>query len=771
MAGAAGESSQPIHDHVFGQMLDQVLSGAIEGALQPMTLKAYLQFYNMIHTRLSWSVTPLKPAPDAAGAGCNFAEFVRTESLAKFQAHCTSVRRHLRAQQGVLLLHEYLRLWDTCLVQSKVLGKICDYYNRFFAIGAITQAYAQHAGAVNAQGDAGGFAYIRLPLNKLMIWVWSQELAMHVDMKPLLFAAAFSLLQAHREGQGTEHDVIRRFTACLVTAGVGDGLDTSLPDMSVYQIFQDCLLVDTASYYERQAAIFLERNSVSAYLTWAYERMVQEAELCDLCLHPSSREEVIRTCDGVMVQRYMETLKAEFVTLLCENRERDIRSLFKLLVPYDAEARLATLQQQMKAFVQAQGHEALQSVCPEVLKDSTGQVFFDQISRVYDANAQLVRDALDNHALFKKAVDDACSNFINVNCCTKASQRRELSAELLARYCDTLLKRADKDGDVERSFDRVITVFKYLEDKDVFQTFYANMLAKRLITKRSSDELESAMIARLRTECGFEYVQRLQRMYADVRLSDELNAKYKDYLRVSQHAVRCDATFQILTCGSWPFNPRPMKLALLEAVSASVDHFAQFYKAQYQGRQLSWLWKVCTADVKATCMKKPYVLTCSALQMVVLHYFNNATTGTLSDISAATSIEPKLLAGVMEIFKSVKLILETDGIFSLNLAFKSDKLRVNINKPLREEKVAEVESVHAEVAEERKLILQATIVRIMKTRKVRVLHTALHQEVIDQVKNRFQPDIRMIKKQIDTLIEKEYMKRNDDDPLYFDYVA
>lgn len=42
-------------------------------------------------------------------------------------------------------------------------------------------------------------------------------------------------------------------------------------------------------------------------------------------------------------------------------------------------------------------------------------------------------------------------------------------------------------------------VFKYIEDKDVFQKFYANMLAKRLVQRNSaSDDAEASMISKLK---------------------------------------------------------------------------------------------------------------------------------------------------------------------------------------------------------------------------------------------------------------------------------
>lgn len=59
-----------------------------------------------------------------------------------------------------------------------------------------------------------------------------------------------------------------------------------------------------------------------------------------------------------------------------------------------------------------------------------------------------------------------------------------------------------------------MVVFKYLEDKDVFQKFYSKMLANRLVANISaSDEAESSMIGKLKHACGFEYTSKLQRMY------------------------------------------------------------------------------------------------------------------------------------------------------------------------------------------------------------------------------------------------------------------
>ena len=134
----------------------------------------------------------------------------------------------------------------------------------------------------------------------------------------------------------------------------------------------------------------------------------------------------------------------------------------------------------------------------------------------------------------------ACSKFVNCNAVTKMGRGSSKSPELLARYCDTLLKKSAKNPDeaemedalqavvsseakgamgpqgdwqcsivlscssfefgrMPRLFALQMVVFKYIEDKDVFQKFYSKMLAKRLVYQTSaSDDAEASMISKLK---------------------------------------------------------------------------------------------------------------------------------------------------------------------------------------------------------------------------------------------------------------------------------
>ncbi len=91
-----------------------------------------------------------------------------------------------------------------------------------------------------------------------------------------------------------------------------------------------------------------------------------------------------------------------------------------------------------------------------------------------------------------------------------------------------------------------MVVFKYIEDKDVFQKFYSKMLAKRLVAHMSaSDDAEASMISKLKQACGFEYTSKLQRMFQDIGVSKDLNEQFKRHLTNSAEPLDIDFSIQV----------------------------------------------------------------------------------------------------------------------------------------------------------------------------------------------------------------------------------
>ncbi len=79
--------------------------------------------------------------------------------------------------------------------------------------------------------------------------------------------------------------------------------------------------------------------------------------------------------------------------------------------------------------------------------------------------------------------------------------------------------------------DKTITVFRYVTEKDVFERYYKGHLAKRLLQSRSvAEDAERAMLMRLKVECGYQFTQKLEGMFNDIKLSEEAMDLYQTHL-------------------------------------------------------------------------------------------------------------------------------------------------------------------------------------------------------------------------------------------------
>ena len=80
--------------------------------------------------------------------------------------------------------------------------------------------------------------------------------------------------------------------------------------------------------------------------------------------------------------------------------------------------------------------------------------------------------------------------------------RRLAPAEQIAKHLDQAMRRGQgqvSDWVYESELDKVLALYRFTDDKDVFRSFYHRALAKRLLLGRSaSDDFEKGMIRKLK---------------------------------------------------------------------------------------------------------------------------------------------------------------------------------------------------------------------------------------------------------------------------------
>lgn len=177
-------------------------------------------------------------------------------------------------------------------------------------------------------------------------------------------------------------------------------------------------------------------------------------------------------------------------------------------------------------------------------------------------------------------------------------------------------------------------------------------------------------------------------------------------------------------------------------------------------------------------LSKPYVAVVTTYQMAVLLAFNNGETVSYKELQDSTQMNEKELQKTIKSLLDVKMInhdsekeeIEPESTFSLIMSFTSKRTKFKITTSMQRDTPQEMEQTRSAVDEDRKMYLQAAIVRIMKARKI-LRHNALIQEVINQSKARFNPSISMIKKCIEVLIDKQYIERSQSSADEYSYVA
>ena len=142
----------------------------------------------------------------------------------------------------------------------------------------------------------------------------------------------------------------------------------------------------------------------------------------------------------------------------------------------------------------------------------------------------------------------------------------------------------------------------------------------------------------------------------------------------------------------------------------------------------------------------------------------------ISDIDLKCNIIPLLGIKILGKTPASKDFNPNDQ-YSINPQFKYNlhKIRVPVAHA-KENKNAEKIEVSEKVDEDRRHMVEATIVKVMKTRR-RIEHNALLTETTKILNQKFNPDPVMIKKRIESLIDREYLERDADDRRFYKYIA
>eukprot|EP01135_Chromosphaera_perkinsii_P006249 Nk52_evm10s470 gene=Nk52_evmTU10s470 len=622
-----------------------------------------------------------------------------------------------------------------------------------------------------------GSRYVGVEVNQAPIEIAelaSQMWKVHVfeKLKTKLRYEIFREIEKDRDGEMVNHSVVHGVIMSFVQMN-----RHARNSLQLYvKEFETPFLEATATYYERESAAFLMEKNCSSYMQKAEVRLDEEVSRARKFLDMSSYEKVARTCETKLVTEHQEMMQVECEKMVRKEMLDDLMRMYKLLrrIPDGINPMLSVFQK----YVTETGLKEMSDLEGEKTLDPKNYV--ETLLDVHRKHSDLVERAFSVDAAFVAALDKACRTVVNFKPKNEKSHR---APELLARFCDMLLKKGPKEQgetEIEEKLTLVMKLFKYVDDKDVFQTFYSKMCAKRLIHGTSvSLESEMSMITKLKIACGYEYTSKLQRMFTDITVSANLNTSFKEQVNTNGVNLGCDFHILVLQWGAWPVSQASsLDFAFPRELEKCVQHFEGFYNTRHSGRKLTWYHHLSKVELTVNHLKKHYEITTTAYQMAILLIFNHVDKATYSDIGSQTKLAESVLRRTVQSLIDSKFLIkspsgssiEANDEFTLNMKASFKRTKFKITQAVQAETPQETEKTHQSIDSDRKLYLQAALVRIMKARKT-LSHLDLVNEVINQCKSRFAPSVPMIKKCIEGLIDRQYIERYEGARDTYTYLA
>ena len=596
----------------------------------------------------------------------------------------------------------------------------------------------------------------------------------NLTISDILYSVILSQIQMEREGDVVDRALIR--SCVYMLEGLYDSEEEDESTKLYLTSFEPLFLEASRVFYKEEGQRLLRNVDAGSFCKHIINRINEESDRCYSTLSQLTLPKIKAVIDKELIKDYMRDvigLPGSGVEFMLDNdRFNDLSMIYDLVSRVDPnkedlrsatqkrilelgaeinEAATATAQVQPSKPTPASTTNDKSSADskpagterPVNVQTVAAIKWVDDVLQLKEKFDQVLSRSFRDDNTLQTAFTKSFSEFIN------ALTR---SSEYLSLFFDENMKKGIKgktENEVDSLLDKGITLLRYIQDKDMFERYYKRHLSRRLLMKRSASmDAERQMISKMKMEVGNTFTQRIESMFKDINVSEDLTSSYKQHITTlgALDKKRAELEVNILTSTMWPLetmgtssigdDEAKPKCIFPSSVERLRQGFEKYYLDKHSGRVLTWQANMGTADIRAYFPKskgsvKTRELNVSTYAMVILLLFNDlpATDSlTCAEIQARTNIPmhdltrnlqslavaPKTRVLIKEpMSKDVK---PTDKFFfneSFYTQFNKIKIGV-VSNANRVEDSEERKDTEKKNNDARGGIIEAAIVRIMK---------------------------------------------------------
>lgn len=317
------------------------------------------------------------------------------------------------------------------------------------------------------------------------------------SLRPKILQGACDLIAAERgEETGNRPD------STLLRAAID-----LFHNLDVYNSDFEPLLMDKTREFITSWALQRVGGSLASYVAQSHRLIEREVERCELfSLNRSTKQQLSELLDQILISQQETVLLGEagIVGLLRDENKLALKQLYGLLSRRGLESKLKNA---FSSFIVEQGS----NIVFDEKADTDMVTYLLQFKEQLDG---ILANSFDGDVSLGHTLREAFNRFMNLGkkITSTGGTENPKAGEMIAKYVDQLLKGgwkmtpgqqegglADEDAEIDRQLDQVLDLFRFVQGKAVFEAFYKNDLARRLLMgKSASDDAERSMLIRLR---------------------------------------------------------------------------------------------------------------------------------------------------------------------------------------------------------------------------------------------------------------------------------
>jgi cullin 3 len=587
-----------------------------------------------------------------------------------------------------------------------------------------------------------------------------------VNVMEVLESVILDMIAMERNNEVIDRPLIRACTHML--EGLYETYQEEESSRLYLTSFEPKFLESSRVFYNNEGQALVTNADAGTFCRHARKRLREEDERCKQTLSTSTDQKIKTVVNEELIGAHIRdvvNMEGTGVKHMLDNdRMEDLSNVFDLNSRVDPKkAALKDAVQKRIVSIGSEINNNNYSATAQPSTDGSGQEkqqeaekdrtinqqtasaikWVDEVLSLKAKYERIWEQAFRKDSGLEKALEYSFQEFINVN---------HRSSEHLSLYLDEYLKKGAKgktESEVDANLDKGILLLQYIQDKDHFENYYKKHLSKRLLQRKSASmDNERQMISKMKMKVGNTFTQRLESMFKDMALSEDLTKQYKAHVADlgDPDTARIDLEASILTTTMWPVDSMVRRNEDGSAKTSCVypaaienvrKRFEHFYLMKHSGRILSWQPQLGSADIRATFTRpdgkiKRHELNVSTYAMVILLLFNDLPADqflTYEEIQARTSIAENELCRNLQslaVVPKTRILrkepmskeIKAGDKFYFNESFTSTYLKVKVgvvsNAGSKAENTDERRVTKRKADEERGLTIDAAVVRIMK---------------------------------------------------------